>query len=459
MSWTVASVLKAAVPAAAPARPSPDAFGVALPVEPDWRPTARLGLVVFLVFFAGFGGWASLAPLHSATVAPGEIRAEGERRTVQHLEGGIIREFLVREGQSVRAGQVLIRLDDSQAGANADLAASQVDTYRAVEARLAAEAADEARITFPSELAARRSQARVAETLTAQETLFANRRAALQQQVAVLQARIEQSRADIRSYQAQQASSVRQLQLTQDELGTVEQLFRQGYERRPRLLDLQRRAAELQGNRDQQQEMMARAQRVIAEAEAQIAALSSDRRRDIANDRSDNQARLTEAEERQRSTLDIRRRLDVAAPVAGVVANMHFFTVGAVIRPGDAIVDIVPVNEALVVEAQINPDDVESVTPGMRAEVRITGLRWRIRPSLLGEVTYVSADVSLNERTNTSYYKATIRIPPDQLRTLEGATLQPGMPTEVFILGNRRSMVGYLTQPIRETFGRAFRER
>ncbi|MBL8837926.1 MAG: HlyD family type I secretion periplasmic adaptor subunit [Alphaproteobacteria bacterium] len=437
----------------------PMALGLKLPTEPDWRAVARFGLIIAVAFFVGFGAWAALAPLSSAAIAPGQVKAEGDRRTVQHLEGGIVREFLVRDGDRVAAGQPMVRLDDTQAGASADLLTSQLDMLRASDARLTAEAAGAARVVFPPDLVARRHEPRVAEVLASQEAVFANRSAALANQVGVLSQRIEQSQAEIRSYQAQANSADRQLALTRDELNGVEQLLQRGYERRPRLLALQRQAAELQGNRDQQRELIVRAERAIAEAQAQIAALRSDRQREISTDQNDTQSRIAETQERLRAASDVRRRLDVVAPIDGVVANMRFFTVGAVVRPGEPILEIVPMNEALVVEAQVSPTDIENVSAGLRAEVRFLGLRRRVVPVLLGDVTYVAADVSVNERSGNAFYKATVRIPPDQIQLLDGTALQPGMPTEVYIIAGERTMLGYIFQPVRDSFRRAFRER
>jgi HlyD family secretion protein len=429
------------------------------PLEPDWRPTAWVGGLIVLTFVLSFGAWAGFAPLSSAAIAPGQVKAEGDRRTVQHLEGGIVREFLVREGDTVREGQTLLRLDDTQAAASADMLMAQLDGFRAMAARLAAEAAEAPRVTYPQDLVARRAEPRVAEVIAAQDAIFSNRAASLGSSIAVLAQRIEQSQAETRSYQAQVTANDRQLTLTREELTGVEQLVSRGYERRPRLLQLQRQAADLEGTRNQQRELITRAERAIAEAQAQIASLRSDRQRDVANDENDTQAHIAETQERLRAAADVRRRLEVTAPIAGVVANLHFFTIGAVIRPGEPILDVVPLGEALVVEGQVSPTDIENVTAGQRAEVRFIGLRRRVVPVLLGEVTYVAADVSVNDRTNTSYYKATIRIPPEQLRLLDGTPLQPGMPTETYILATRRTMLGYLFQPLRDSFSRAFRER
>lgn len=444
------------IAASARAAPTIDAD---LPIEPDWRPTAWAGLMIALAFVLGFGVWAAFAPLTSAAIAPGQVKAEGDRRTVQHLEGGIIREFLVREGDTVRVGQPLVRLDDTQAGASADMLSSQLDSFRAMDARLTAEAAEVPRVVYPPDIVARRAEARIAEMLAAQDAIFANRAAALTSQINVLSQRIEQSQAEIRSYQAQANANDRQLTLIRDELVGVESLVARGYERRPRLLLLQRQAAELEGTRNQQRELTTRAQRAIAEAEAQIASLRSDRQREIATEQNDTQARIAEMQERLRAASDVRRRLEVGAPIAGIVSNLRFFTIGAVVRPGEPILDVVPLNEALVVEGQVSPSDIENVSAGLRAEVRFIGLRRRVVPVLLGEVVYVAADVSFNERTQSSYYKATIRIPPDQLRLLGETVLQPGMPTEVYIIAAERTMLGYLFQPIRDSFNRAFRER
>lgn len=430
-----------------------------VPPAPEYRRTARLGWIAFVLFVIGFCSWAAILKIASGTVTQGEVRVEGNRRTVQHLEGGIIREFMVREGDPVAAGQVLMRLDETQAGANSDLLSGQVDALRAQEARLKAEIEGLTVITFPADLTARRTEPRVLESLAGQEAIFTSRSTALYSQLAVLDQRIQGLRAEIRAAEAQSESSRQQLNLTREELRGQQDLLRQGFTTRTRVLELQRREADLQGAMRQQIEVAARARQSIAEAEAQQRSVRDDRAREATAELRDIQTRMIDTQERLRAASDVRRRLDVTAPIPGIVANLRFYTVGGVIRPGEPILDIVPQNEDLIIETQIQPQDIDIVAIDLPAEVRITAYRTRSSPVMLGRVTYVAADITLNERAGTSHYRAQVRINADQMHLLEGFALQPGMPAEVIIMAGERTMFEYLTQPIKNSLRRAFRER
>lgn len=430
-----------------------------VPAEPAWRSTAWLGLAIVGLFVLVLGLWSALAPLSGAAVASGQIRAEGNRRTVQHLEGGIVREFVVREGDVVEAGQTLIRLDDTQATSATDLLRANIDALRALEARLQAETEQRDAVRFPQQLAARNQDPRVIETIAGQMAIFETRRRSLATQTSVLEQRVQQLEAEIRSRQAQVTAHGRQLALVREELAGAMQLLQRGFERRTRIIALERQVSELDGNRGQEMELINRARQGIAEARTQIEGLRDERMREGTAELRETQTRLVEAEERLRSAADIRRRLDVVAPIGGTVANLRYFTLGAVVRPGEALLDIVPSEEDMVVEAQVNPSDIDRVKAGLLAEVRFIGLRRRVVPMVLGHVIYASADITVNERTGIPYYKVNIRIDPGQLRLLDGAQLQPGMPTEVFIRSEERTLVAYLFQPIRDSFQRSFRER
>jgi HlyD family secretion protein len=432
---------------------------IVLPAEPTWRPATLIGLLILVLFVLAIGAWSVLAPLAGAAIAPGQVRAEGNRRTVQHLEGGIIREFAVREGDAVEPGQTLIRLDDTQAASSTDLLRASIDALRAQLARLQAETEQRDAVRFPADLAARNQESRVVEVIAGQMAIFETRRRSLATQTSVLEQRVQQLEAEIRSRQAQANAHTRQLSLVREELAGAMLLLQRGFERRTRIIALERQVSELEGNRDQELELINRARRAIAEARTQIESLRDERMREATAELRETQNRLVEAEERLRSAADIRRRLDVVAPIGGVVANLRYFTVGAVVRPGEPLLDIVPSQEDLVVEAQVSPTDIDRVHVGQTAEVRFIGLRRRVTPMVLAEVNYVSADIAVNDRTGTTFYRATVRIPHDQLGLLQGAQLQPGMPTEVFIRSDGRSLFTYLFEPIRDSFYRAFRER
>lgn len=430
--------------------------------EPPARPSARqdtlLGMAIVLLFVLAFGGWSVLAPLASATLAQGTLVVEGSRRTLQHLEGGIIREFLVRDGDVVREGDVLLRLDDTQTAANAEALRGTVDGYRALDSRLMAERDDLPAVRFPPDLLARRGEPRVAEILDGQQAIFASRRVALEGQAQILLQRVEQLRAEIRSYEAQMKAQDQQLFFVRAEIDDIKGLVDKGLERRTRLLALQRNAAQLVGSRDQQVGMIAKAEQTIGEAQLQLLQLRNARLAEVTAEQRDLQARLAETRERLRAATDIQQRRDVLAPVGGTVTNLRFHTIGGVVRPGEALADIVPRDEGLVAEVRVQPQDIHVVSMGMAAEIRLTALKQRIVPALHGKVVYVSADVESDPRTLHNFYRAKVRIDPAQLVAIGDVALAPGMPADVMIKSGERTLLRYVSQPLIDSFHRAFRE-
>ena len=425
---------------------------------PRYRGATLLGVLLIATFAGGFGVWAATAPLSAAALASGQVKVEGNRRTIQHLEGGIIREILVKEGDRVAAGQMLMRLDDTQSSASAEGLQGQLDSLRALDARLNSERQDMEAVAFPADLAGRRSEPKVAEILQGQEAIFRTRRLAFDGQTSILRQRVEQLRAQIRANEAQMNSMSSQLRLIREEIQTVEELVTKGFERRPRLLGLQRQEAQLLGSQNEQRGLIARSQQAISETELQIVQVRTQFRNEVVGEQRDVQTRIAEINERLRAASDVQVRREVVSPVAGTVTNLRFFTVGGVVRPGDAVLDVIPLNEQLVVEVQVTPTDIDIVGIGMEAEVRLTAFKQRTVPVLFGRVSSVSPDIFQNDRTGMSFYRATVTIEPSQLAKLEGLSLQPGMPAEVLILAGERTMFHYLADPIRQSFRRAFRE-
>lgn len=446
---------------------APAGFGAALalpsagPVAPQ-RPPTRFamifGLAALILFAGGFGAWAVLAPLSEAAAGPGVIKVEGNRRTVQHLEGGIVREILVRDGDRVQAGDVLLRLDDVAAGAQFQALDAQKLFLLAQDARLTAELANAPAIDWPEELVARRNDPRVADAIAGQTALFIARRTAFESNQQVLAARIDQLRASTESARSQLVSQERQMALIREEMRGVSELLRLGLERRPRLLALQRAEASLVGNRDDIIGQIQRNEASITETEAQMRAQDDMRRSEYSKEQRDVRDRLAEVDERLRQARDVASRRDIVAPANGTVLNLRFFTIGGVVRPGDPVLDIVPVEDRLVAEVQVSPTDIDVVHPGLQAEVRLPAFKQRLVPFLHGKVTFVSADAVYDERSRTSYYRANVVIDDDQLSRLKGVELTPGMPVEVMILVGERTFWQYLTQPLRDSFARAFRE-
>lgn len=418
------------------------------------------GLFIVLAFFGGIGGWAALAPLSSGAVAQGTVRVDSHRKTVQHLEGGIIAEILVRDGDVVKAGQPLVKLDSVQSDASADLVERQYEALKALEARLIAERDNRTTIAFPPDLAARRTTSpRVAEVLAGQETIFATRRKNLDDQVGILKKRIDQAEAEIGALQAQSKAEDEQLKLIDQEIGAVRKLYDVGLERLPRLLSLQRAGADIKGRRDHTLGMIARARQGIGETELQIVNAASGRANEIALELREAQQRIGESEERIRATTDVKTRRVVVAPLAGTVVNSRFFTIGGVVSPGAPILDIVPAEDRLIVESRVQPIDIDFVRRGLKAQVRFTGLSARRTPTLEGSVASVSADTLIDERTGETYYSAMVEIGRDQLARIPGVTLYPGMPADVLIEVGARTALDYIVSPIRDSMWRSFRQK
>jgi HlyD family type I secretion membrane fusion protein len=442
----------------APRLPAPaEDEGAAPPQPPIGRFALAAGLVV-LVFFGGFGAWAGLAPLASSAIAPGTVRAEGNRKTVQHLEGGIIQELLVDEGAAVGRDQVLIRLDRTAAQSRFLAVRHQYDLLKASEARLLAERARAGRLAFPQELEDHRDEARIATLLAGQEQIFRTRRQSYDGQRGILGKRIEQLRAQIEGLEAQIVAADRQIELLRKEEATVAELVGKGLEREARLLELRRRHAALLGSRAESQAEIARVRQTIGETELRILALDDEQAEKVEAELKDVQAELARIEEELTAAADVLRRREIRAPLAGRVLNLKYFTVGGVVAPGTPILDIVPAEDRLLVEAQVSPLDIDVVRPGLPAEIRLTAYKQRATPIIYGRLLQVSADRLVDERTGAAYYKALVEADPDEMARLEAIELYPGMPAEVMIKTGERTFFAYLVQPIADGFNRAFRE-
>jgi len=461
------TVVPAVAPAAAPVRPA-RGHGVKPAIDLPFdelldakRPRTRgaivFGLIVMVGFFGGFMAWATLAPLSEAAIAPGVIKVEGTRRTLAHLEGGIVQEILVRDGSRVEAGQVVMRLDDVQSGAALEGLRAQRFALMAQMARLAAEASGATQVTFPPELATS-NHPRAIEAVTGQIALFDARRTSLLSQMAVMETRDSQQQGVISGAQGQMLATRRQLELIRQEEVMRRGLVNQGLARLPELLALQRGLHGLEGQIVDLQGQIDRAQASIAEARGTMRQMSDQRMQEVNTDARDVAARLADTDERMRAAADVSTRREVLAPEAGTIVNMRAFTVGAAIRPGDPIMDLVPARDQLVAEVNVQPNDIDVVYPGMQAEIRLPAFKQRLVPYLHGHVTFLAADVTTDPQTRQSYYRAYITIDPDQLARLPSVFLVPGMPVEGHIQTGQRSFWRYMTQPVRDSLARAFHE-
>ncbi len=448
------------LPFAWPGLPTPDAVA-SEQVDQAKRASRRhvvIGLVIVLLGFGGLGTWAALAPLTSASIAPGVVAPSGGRRNVQHLEGGIVKDVLVAEGHRVAAGDVLIRLEDTQARATVDRLLDRSRGLQARAARLTAERDGASSIAFPADLMADSGSPGVAAILTAQQDLFAARRDAYQGQLNILKDRIRQLDNQIQGYEAQRKAAQEQLELIRDELGAARKLYEKGIYEKPKVLALERAAAGLKGSIGEYSAGIARSREAIGESESRAIDLQNQRLKEVTTELDQVQANLLDNDQQLRAAKDVLGRLDVRAPASGTVVGLKYRTAGGVIPPRVDIMDIVPDGDALIVEVQVNPTDVDVVHPGLTAEVRFTAFNYRTTPLIVGKVIHVSADRFTDEKNGRAYYQGKVEVPPEALASLQGLSLQPGMPAEVHIVTGTHTPLEYLLKPMKDAIHRAWRE-
>jgi len=423
------------------------------------RAVIARGRLVMLAFFAGFLGWAALAPLDSAVLAPGVIVVESHRKTIQHLEGGIVREILVTDGQYVRAGQTLLRLDDTQARASLELLRGQGDALSAQEARLTAERDGRDKIEFPAGLIARGADPKVAEAIRGEESAFVARRQTLAKQIEIIGQRSDENESIIAGIKSQQSALARQIQLLEQEAASVQALYDKGLSTLPRLLALQRQVAEATGQRGQLTEKISEIRLATGENQLQIMNLRNQQLSDVVKDLRDVQTRRFELVDRINAAADIVRRQNMTAPVSGKIVGLSVHSQGAVVRPGEAIMEIVPRKDALEVEARVRPEDADGIQVGMTARVNFSAYQQRRLPVIQGVVNNISADRLVDARTGQAYFAAEVTVDRSGLEGKENARIMPGLPVEVSIRTGSRTVLEYFAEPITDVFRRGMRER
>ncbi len=437
----------------------PSAPGGAPTPESMARPMLVRGMWLSVVILGGILLWAAIMPMATGAVAPGKLVVDEGRKDIQHLEGGIVKEILVKEGSRVREGEVLVQLDPTSASARQNLVYGQWMAAKASEARLIAERDGADAVTFPAVLLEKAAtDNEVAAAIDAQERLFISRRDAVEGQLSVLGQKMAQSQEEIGGLQQQIASASSQIALLNEEIRTVQQLLQNGNAVRPRLLALERQAAAMIGERGQAQAMISRAKQTINEAKIEKINVQNDFINKVVAELKETQVQLGTLEEQQRASDDIAKRIEITSPIAGQVTGLRIFTKGGVIKPGDTIMSIIPTGDKLTVEARVSPYDIEVVHQGLKAQVRFTGLSARKYRTLEGEVTTVSADRFDDQATGQAFYIAKIEVPASELVEVEDITLSPGMPVDTLIVTGSRTMLSYLFRPIGESFGKAFRQ-
>ena len=419
----------------------------------------RTGLRVLLVALVLGGGWMALMPLAGAVVVPGNLVVQSNVKTIQHPTGGVVAEVPVHNGSRVNIGDLLLRLDATQAQASLQMVSKQLDESRARMARLIAERDGLPLPEIPAEMAARLDESAVKNLLASEETQFKARASARYSQKDLLQSRIAQLGEEIAGLDAQVASKGKQLELIAGELTGVQDLYDKRLVPLTRLTTLQRETARIEGERGQLISAIAETKAKVGEAQLQIVKLDQDFRTDVVKELGETQGKAAELEQRGVAARDIIDRIELRAPTSGIIHQLAAHTIGGVIRAGDAIMEVVPDSDDLQIEARLQPNDIDQVQVGQKALIRFSAFNQRVTPQLVGLVSYVSADVSHDQQSNAAYFTVRMTLPDEERRRLAGLQLVSGMPAEVFMQTGSRTMMSYLLKPLTDQFNRAFVER
>jgi len=424
----------------------------------DPKRIVRSGLLAIALGCAAFGVWAAYAPLSGAVIAPGFVKIDLNRKLVQHQEGGIVRAVRVRDGDRVQAGQELVVLDDVRIDAQLDLLRTQLDAEHAKAARLEAERAYLASPSFPKSLKKRSAETKIAELLARETTLFRARREALDSQVAVLRRQIRETSEEANALAQQLKAEEEALKLQKEELTLNEKLLSQGYVQKPRLLALQRGVAEYEARHGERRAEVSKARQRASELELRILTMRNAYVQSAADELKEASARIFDLEERIRPSRDASERQKISSPIAGEVVGLRVFNNGSVIGPREILMEIVPEEKRLIVEARIRPEDVNYVRAGSQADVRLTAYPTRTTPLVHGAVAYVSGDRMVEQQTGVPYYIVHVDVTEQALASAGNLKLQAGMPAEVFIRTDSRTAVDYLLAPVTAYLSRAMRE-
>jgi HlyD family type I secretion membrane fusion protein len=422
----------------------------------DIKGVVRTGVLIIAGAIIAFAIWAFFAPLSGAVIAPGFVKVDLNRKVVQHQEGGIVRFIRVRDGDRVNQGQELVVLDDVRIDAQLDLLRTQLDAERAKAARLEAERAFAPKPAFPKDLLSR-DELKVMEFIQRETGLFRARREALESQIAVLRQQIRESVEEAKALAQQIAAEEKALKLQKDELAANERLLEQGYVQKTRLLTLQRAVAEYEARHGERRAELSKARQRASELEFRILSMRNTYAQTAADELKESSSKMFDLEDRIRPSRDASERQKIAAPIAGEVVGLRVFTAGSVIGPREVLMEIVPQEKRLIIEARIRPEDINHVRPSSEADIRLTAYQSRTTPLVPGSVTYVSGDRMVEQQTGQPYYIVHVDVPEKALAA-SNLRLQAGMPAEVFIRTDTRTALDYLLAPVTAYLRRAMRE-
>jgi len=415
---------------------------------------------VAIVFFTvvGIGGWATLTEISGAVIAPGILVVDSRVQEVQHSTGGIVAEILAHDGDRVKAGDILVRLDATVTRANLAIVTKSLDELMARKARLIAERDDKESILLPEELLGREGDPNVTQLIESERRLFDVRRSARLGQKAQLQERISQFRKECEGYTAQVSAKVQEISFINRELDGARTLWQKNLMPISKLTELERNATRIEGERGQFVAALAQANGKIAETELEILQVDLNFGSEVGKELREIEARLGEVVEQKIAAVDLLMRLDIRAPQDGIVHESTIHTVGGVILPGKALMLIVPTSDKLIVEAKVSPNDIDQLQIDQEACLRFSAFNQRTTPEINGTVSRIAADITVEQRTGQSYYTVDIVILGQEVARLGELKLVPGMPVEAFIKTHDRKVISYLAKPLSDQMARAFRE-
>ncbi len=416
------------------------------------------GVATCVLLVGGVGGLAAVTKMSGAVIASGRLVVDSNVKKVQHPTGGVVGEIRVREGDRVKAGDILVRLDETTTRANLAIVSKGLDEFYARLARLEAERDGKDTISFPEVLTSRRDEAGVAASMAGEQSLFDFRHQARSGQRSQLRERVAQSAQETAGLTEQRQAKRREIELIQIELEGVRSLWRRKLIGIERMTALERDAVRLEGEHGQLTAGIAQVKGKAAEIELQIIQIDQDLRSEVATDIRETQGKISEFVERKVAAEDQLKRIDLRSPQDGVVLQLAVHTIGGVITPGEQVMQIVPVTDDLTVEAHIAPQDIDQVTMGQNAILRLSAFNRQTTPELTGTLSRISADLTTEERTGAAYYVARVTLPKTEVAKLRGLALAPGMPAEVFFPTGDRTMLSYLVKPLSDQIQKAFRE-
>lgn len=422
--------------------------------------TYMLGGIFVVVFIVGgIGAWAATTEIAGAVLAPGTIVVESNLKKVQHPTGGVVGEIKVKEGQKVKAGDLLIRLDETITRANLQLIANQLDEFMIREARLSAERDGKSEMIVPESLVPRASEPAIAKSIAAENSLLISKRDSREGQKSQLRERMDQLGEEVSGVAGQIEAKSTEIGLIGKELEGLSDLEAQKLVTTNKMMQLRREAARLKGEFGSLKSQAAQARGKIAEVELQILRVDQDARTETVKELREVQSKLSELRERRVAAEDQLKRVEIRAPQDGIIHQLSVFTIGGVITPQDVILSIVPENDRLLVETRITPQSIDQVHIDQPALIRFAAFNQRTTPEVSGKVIRIAADISRDQHTGEQFFSARLEIPESELKRLGDKKLVPGMPADVQIRTQDRTVLSYLLKPLHDQVTQAFRER